>query len=87
MFTMVYYYIVCRSLTYAQRTANVLSLAGITGYIQRSPAAISTKGCSHSVRISQKDLSAALQALKRANLTPEKVFVSREAGGYREVFV
>ena len=34
---MVYYLIVCRSLTYAQRTASALERAGITAHILRSP--------------------------------------------------
>ena len=38
---MVYYLIVCRSLTYAQRTASALERAGITAHILRSPKMIS----------------------------------------------
>lgn len=34
---MLYYLIVCRSLTYAQRTASALERAGITAHIMRSP--------------------------------------------------
>lgn len=45
---MVYYLIVCRSLTYAQRTASALERAGITAHILRSPKMISGEGCSHS---------------------------------------
>ena len=42
---MVYYLIVCRSLTYAQRTASALERAGITAHILRSPKMISGEGC------------------------------------------
>ena len=41
---MVYYLIVCRSLTYAQRTAAALERAGITAHIRRSPRAIDQEG-------------------------------------------
>ena len=41
---MVYYLIVCRSLTYAQRTASALERAGITAHILRSPKMISGEG-------------------------------------------
>ena len=37
---MLYYLIVCRSLTYAQRTAAALERAGITAHILRSPKSI-----------------------------------------------
>ena len=41
---MVYYLIICRSLTYAQRTAAVLERAGITARILRSPKSIAGDG-------------------------------------------
>ena len=44
---MVYYLIVCRSLTYAQRTEVALKRAGITTHILRSPKVIDSEGCSH----------------------------------------
>ena len=50
---MLYYLIVCRSLTYAQRTAAALERAGISAYIMRSPKSIAGEGCSHSVKIAQ----------------------------------
>lgn len=81
---MVYYLIVCRSLTYAQRTEAALSRAGIPGRILRSPKVIDADGCSHSVRVRERDLVPALAALKRAGLPPKRVFISSEEG-YREV--
>lgn len=51
---MLYYLIVCRSLTYAQRTAAALERAGITAHILRSPKSIAGEGCSHSVKLSQR---------------------------------
>ena len=56
---MVYYLIVCRSLTYAQRTASALERAGITAHILRSPKMISGEGCSHSVKVSERNLAPA----------------------------
>ena len=44
---MIYYLIVCRSLTYAQRTAAVLERAGITARILRAPKSIAGEGCSY----------------------------------------
>ncbi len=82
---MVYYLIVCRSLTYAQRTAAILERAGITAHILRSPRAISATGCSHSVKISQRRLAQALVALRRAELTPQQIYITEADGSYREV--
>lgn len=84
MVDVVYYLIVCRSLTYAQRTELALSRAGIPGRILRSPKAIDADGCSHSVRVLERDLGPALVALKRAGLPPKRVFVAT-GEEYREV--
>ena len=82
---MVYYLIVCRSLTYAQRTAAALERAGITARILRSPKLIDQKGCSHSVKVSERNLTAALVVLNRAELTPKRIFLQTGGGDYREV--
>lgn len=82
---MLYYLIICKSLTYAQRTASALERAGITGHILRSPKSVAADGCSHSVKISQKKLPEALQVLKRADLSPKRVFVTAGDGNYQEV--
>lgn len=82
---MVYYLIICRSLTYAQRTANALERAGITASITRTPRAIAGEGCSHAVKISQRRLPDALRALGRVGLSPQRIFVLEPEGSYREV--
>lgn len=82
---MVYYLIVCRSLTYAQRTANLLERAGITARILRSPKSISGEGCSYAVRVSERRLSDVLVLLNRAELPPRRVYIVNADGGVREV--
>lgn len=82
---MVYYLIVCRSLTYAQRTAAALERAGITAHMLRSPRSISGDGCSHSVKVSQRSLSDALIVLNKVGLNPGKVYITAGDGSYREV--
>lgn len=82
---MVSYLIICRSLTYAQRTANALERAGITAYIQRTPRVIAGEGCSHAVKISQRRLPEALRVLNRVGLSPQRLFVLDLDGSYREV--
>lgn len=82
---MVYYLIVCRSLTYAQRTASVLERVGITTHIMRTPKTITSEGCSHGVKISQRRLPDALTVLARAGLPPSRVFILDADGSYQEV--
>lgn len=82
---MVYYLIICRSLTYAQRTATVLERVGITAHIMRAPRAIAGEGCSHGVKVSQRRLPEALVALNRAELSPKRVFIMEADGSYQEV--
>lgn len=82
---MLYYLIVCRSLTYAQRTAAALERAGITTRILRSPKSIAGEGCSHSVKISQRNLPDSLRILQRAGLTPKRIYITAGDGSYQEV--
>lgn len=84
---MPHYLILCRSLTYAQRTAAALERAGIKSRTIRSPKSISGEGCSHSVKIAEIDLSDALSVLYNAGLRPKHIFVSKEGGEYGEVMV
>lgn len=84
---MIYYLIVCRSLTYAQRTERALARAGVTAHILRSPAGIGEEGCSHSVRVAERHFSAALTVLDRAGLFPKRVVAAHEDGSYREVLL
>ena len=82
---MVYYLIICRSLTYAQRTAHVLERAGSPGYVLRAPKVISREGCGYCVRIAERRLTDALVVLRREGLAPKQVFLQSADGGYSEV--
>ena len=82
---MLYSLLVCRSLTYAQRTAAALERTGITARVLRSPKSIAGEGCSHSVKISQRSLPEALLVLQRADLAPKRIFITAGAGSYQEV--
>ncbi len=80
-----YYYIVCRSLTYAQRTATTLRKDGIHGSVLRAPKVISTGGCSYAVRILENQLSRALTRMNEEGLSPVRVFLGDAGGEFREV--
>ncbi|HIT02733.1 MAG TPA: DUF3343 domain-containing protein [Candidatus Enterenecus merdae] len=82
---MLYYLIICRSLTYAQRTARILERAGISGHIMRAPKLVAKEGCGYCVKIAERRLSDALQALQREGMAPKQVFLQNADGAYREV--
>ena len=84
---MVYYLIVYRSLTYAQRTAAVLERAGITARILRAPKSIAGEGCGYAVKVSERRLAQSLVLLNRAGLPPKGVFIMEADGSYREVWL
>ena len=82
---MVYYLIICRSLTYAQRTAQVLERVGISGSVQRAPRIISKEGCGYCVRVAERRLTDALTVLRREGMAPKQVFLQSADGEYSEV--
>ena len=82
---MVSYLILCRSLTYAQRTAKILERAGIRGGVMRLPRSISSEGCGYCVRISEQWLAKALVALKKEGIPPKQVYMERDDRTYSEV--
>lgn len=84
---MLYYLIVCRSLTYAQRTAAALERAGISAHTLRSPKRISGEGCGHCVRIGRRDLDGALLVLRQARLEPKRIFAAQSDGSYTEILL
>ncbi len=82
---MVYYLIICRSLTYAQTTAKVLERAGISAMVMRPPVKIAEKGCVYCVKISEKRLREALVTLNNAGMGHGKIYILYADGSGREV--
>ena len=83
---MIYYLILCRSLTYAQRTARLLERAGINGHIMRVPKAVAKEGCGYCVRIPEPKLTETLKLLKREDMAPRQVYMQSDDGAFSEVF-
>lgn len=81
------YLLVCRSLTYAQRTEKTLERAKVTSVIIRIPQAISTDGCGYCLKVPERYFKNALAALKDTELYPKKVYVLYDNGDYVEVNV
>lgn len=82
---MVYDFLICRSLTYAQRVAATLERAGISAYLTRTPRAIAGEGCGHGVKIAQRKRSDALRVLSRVGIAPLRIYALEPSGTYREV--
>ncbi len=82
---MVYYLLICRSLTFAQRAARTLERAGITVIVTKVPQSISSDGCGYCVKVSAKNITNALVVLRNAELYPVKIYVLFADGGLNEV--
>lgn len=82
---MLNYFIMCRSLTYAQRAARTLERSGIAASVTRPPAEAGGEGCAYAVRLSEKNLPRALVALKNAGLPAGKIYMTDGSGRVSEV--
>lgn len=75
---MKYYWILCRSLTHAQRAAALLERKGITALISRAPQGSDPRGCGHAVKIKSK-LREAIQILRDAKIPFGKILEQQGA--------
>ncbi len=82
---MLKYLIMCRSLTYAQRSARALENAGITSVVTKAPQSVSNAGCAYCVKVSERRLKEALSVLKGAGLSPGRVFLQDDSGEVNEI--
>ena len=81
---MFYYILTQRSLTYAQRGVRLLGAAGITATLLRTPREISSNGCGYGIKVSEKNLSKGVAALKNGNIPPVGVYRITD-DGYEKV--
>lgn len=82
---MLYYLIMCRSLTYAQRAVRVLEQDGISGIVTKAPQGAVQDGCAYCVRVSERRLTDALASLSAAGFGPGRVFLLGQGGEAQEV--
>lgn len=82
---MINYLLLCRSLTYAQRTAKALGRAGIAAIIVRTPSNIASQGCGYCVKIPERRLSDTLVTLRRHDLSPSRIYMIYSDGRLTEV--
>ena len=81
-----YAIILFRSLTYAQRGSQALSLAGIPSYVMKAPQGFTEKGCGYGVRLNEAKLRRAVALLDERGIDRGRAFLlSRLTGEHREV--
>ena len=81
---MVQYWILCRSLTHAQRAAGLLERKGFTATLTRAPLGLSPRGCSYAVII-RKRLTEALSVLDQNRIPYGQIFEKQRDGAFQEV--
>ena len=69
-----YCLILCRSLTYAQRSSRALERAGITAVVRKAPLSVSKTGCTYCVKLKETQLERALLLLDRAAIQRGKIY-------------
>ena len=74
-----------RSVTPAQRAEGLLRRAGIWCLLGRTPRYMEEQGCGYSLRVRQKDVSAAVQMLQENHITLRRVYGMQEDGKPGEV--
>lgn len=80
-----HYIILCRSMTNAQRAAKTLQRAGIFASVTKAPQSANPGGCTYGVKIGERNLDAAMSALRDAGIPTGKVFSMGQRGELREV--
>lgn len=78
------YLIMCRSLTYAQRSAALLDRSGITATVVKAPQNLTTSGCGYAVSI-HKSFNEAIGILRNNNMVHGKLFRRVDGGEYQEI--
>lgn len=82
---MPYYLLLTRSITHAQRISAILEKGGISAPFFRPPVSLTSRGCGYAVRISEKNLAAAIRLLRPAGLEPVRIYHHGGNGVFREV--
>ena len=81
------YLITARSVTQAQRMAQLLERRGVRAVVGRVPMGLTGKGCGYVLRLRGRPrMEAALRLLRESGFVPTQVFRRRD-DGYEEVEV
>lgn len=76
-----YYHIVCKTLTNAQRMSRLLDKSRIPSHIKRLPSSLrELNGCGYAVRVKDEYFTPAIEVLKQADIAPLRVYSNIENG-------
>ena len=78
------YLIMCRSITLAQKSAEILERKGISASVIKAPQNLTGSGCGYAVSVYRK-FPEAVGILKNAGLLKGKLFRRMENGEFTEV--
>ena len=67
-----------RSVTFAQKAHSVLLKAGINSAMQRTPRALSERGCGYCLLMRGQDVSDAVQMLQHWQITYGKIYEMKD---------
>ena len=81
---MMQYLIMCRSMTYAQRSAAVLERAGISARVVKAPQGLSSSGCGYGVSLYRR-FDEARNLLKKNGLLNGKIFYRDDDEEFQEI--
>ncbi len=79
-----HYLIMCRSLTYAQRSKRLLEHFGLSSSIVKAPQCLTPAGCGYALSI-YKFLDQAVLVLKNNGMLRGKVYKQNGDGDYEEM--
>ena len=68
-----YYILMCRSMTAAQKTARALQRAGVFAAVTKAPQSANPNGCTYGVKIAERNISGTTAILSREKLQVEKI--------------
>lgn len=82
---MQHYLLICKSLTYAQRSQHLLERSGISATVGKAPKSAYPEGCGYGINVSEKNFEPALKALADAGLSPKRILIVSQDGSASEV--
>lgn len=82
---MLYYCLMFRSVTFAQRAVRKLENNGIKAMSMRAPYSLSADGCGYCVKVPEPGFERAMIVLRDTEYAPGKVYRSAGQSGYEEV--
>lgn len=81
-----YYILMCRSMTAAQKTVRMLQNGGLFAAVTKAPQSANPQGCTYGAKIASRNLRSALELMRRAGLPLLKI-LETDGTEVREVHV